>query len=187
MVKGMLLLCALSIGAIVYSQEEIYLNKGVLSASITIAPSTMLNRDEGNIYINGYAEYFLDRDISLRSDSYILVDGRNEIPFLQKAFRSYFGLAYHFGDGNWDNHIGFQSGITIMQLTSSELVAHNPTDVSASVAFRAGTTYYVWKYFNFFANVTYVRSKLSGSVGSPYPTDELIFSAGLGFQIPTKK
>ncbi|MFT5779725.1 MAG: hypothetical protein ACI837_002684, partial [Crocinitomicaceae bacterium] len=46
---------------------------------------------------------------------------------------------------------------------------------------------YVWKYFHFFANATYVRSKVSGVSFGPHQTDEFMFSAGLGFQIPTKR
>ena len=130
------------------SAQDNYLLPGVLSASSTIAPSVMLNRNESNFYINGFAEYFIDRRLSLRSDNYFLVDGRNETPLIDQAFRSYFGMAYHFGDGNWDNHIGFQPGITLMRLTPSDEISYNPIDFSGSMAVSIGTTYYVWKYFN---------------------------------------
>ncbi len=153
MVRCVLFLLISLIRTVTYSQDEIYLKKGVLSASATIAPSSMLNRDESNFYIHGFAEYFLGRNFSLRSDNYLLVDGRNELPFASKAYRGYFGMAYHFGEDNWDNHIGFQPRVTIMKLATNEFVFHNPTDLSASIALRVGTSYYVWKYFNFFANV----------------------------------
>lgn len=181
----MILLSIVHCGSV--SAQDNYLLPGVISVSSTIAPSAMLNRDESNFYINGFAEYFITRKVSLRSDNYILVDGRNELPFIDQAVRSYFGMAYHFGKSNWDNHIGFQPGITLMRLTPSVEKVHNPRDLSASMAFGVGTTYYVWKYFNFFANLTYVRSKMSGVVGGPHQTDELIIAAGLGFQIPTKR
>jgi hypothetical protein len=124
-------------------RRRAYLVLKVVSVSSTIAPSVMLNRTESNFYTNGFAKYFIDRRLSLRSDNYILVDGRNETPFLDQAFRSYFGMAYHFSNSNWDNHIGFQPGATFMKLTPSSDNGYNPRSLRASMAFRVGATYYL--------------------------------------------
>lgn len=167
--------------------QDSYIQPGLLAFGSTITPSSMLNRDETNYYISGFAEYFLDTKISLRSDNYFFVDGSNEVPFIKSAFRSYFGVAYHFSKGNWDNTLGFQPGITLMQLPETTLGQGSPVDISPSIALRIGTGYYVWKYFHFFANATYVRSKVSGVSFGPHQTDEFMFSAGLGFQIATKR
>ena len=56
-----------------------------------------------------------------------------------------------------------------------------------SFSVSVGTSFYVWKYFNFYANLAYVNSNLKAVSGGPFKTDELIFSAGLGFQIQTRK
>jgi hypothetical protein len=167
--------------------QETYIQPGVLAFGSTITPSKMLNRDENNYYVSGFAEYFLDSKISFRSDNYIFVDGSSDVPFLKSAFRSYFGVAYHFSKGNWDNTLGFQPGITLMQLPETSYGQESAVDFSPSIALRFGTGYYVWKYFHFFANATYVRSKVSGVAFGPHQTDEFMFSAGLGFQIPTKR
>jgi hypothetical protein len=52
---------------------------------------------------------------------------------------------------------------------------------------KSGVSYYVWKYFHFFADLTYVNSTLRGTSFGSHKMDELILSAGLGFQINVKK
>jgi hypothetical protein len=56
-----------------------------------------------------------------------------------------------------------------------------------SVAVHLGTTYYVWKIFHFYFDVSYVKSTLRGLTVGSLATDELLFSAGLGLHINTIK
>lgn len=163
--------------------QDVYIQPGMLAASATIAPSTMLNHDQSNFYFTGFAEYFLDKKWSFRSDTYLFSNSQNDNPILRDGARSYFGIARHFNKGNWDGYIGYQPGISYMNRTLSTYQAK----LNPSAALRIGTSYYVWKYFHFFANLTYVRSKLTGTQNGSVQTDELIFAAGLGFQIQTKK
>jgi hypothetical protein len=170
----------ISLGSYSSAQEE-YIQPGLLAASITYSPSTMLNHDQSNFYATGFAEYFLDKKFSFRSDTYLFLNSQNEKYFLHGGVRSYFGIAYHLSNGNWEGNIGFQPGITVM---NRKLYNTRP---EPSIALRMGTTYYVWKYFHFFANLTYTASKVSTYEFGTIRTDELVFSAGLGFQIQTKK
>jgi hypothetical protein len=173
---GLLLLCQTA-----KAQEEQYIQPGLLAASLTYSPSTMLNRPINNFYISGFAEYFIDTKISFRSDSYLYRTESLTNIFMTDAFRSYFGVAYHMNKGNWDTHVGIQPGITIMNRKVFE------SQIEPSAALRVGTTYYVWKYFHFFANLTYVRSKVRVPDAGALDADELLFSAGLGFHIQTKR
>ena len=157
----------------VSAQEEVYKEANTLEASATIAPSWMLNRNESNYYINGYLEYHLSEHFSLRGDTYFFVDSDRESSLFSNASRTYFGVFAHSQRKNWDRYIGFQPGTHL--------------SVMPSFALTAGTSLYVWKYFNFFANLTYVNSKLSGIAGGPLRTDELILTAGLGFQVNCSK
>jgi hypothetical protein len=59
--------------------------------------------------------------------------------------------------------------------------------VAPSFALKVGADYYVWDYFHFFANLTYVNSNIRGTQTGIHKMDELLFSAGLGFQINTIK
>ncbi|MDG1331928.1 MAG: hypothetical protein P8P74_06340 [Crocinitomicaceae bacterium] len=184
MVSRILFLLMISIGNFSSAQEE-YIQPGLLAASITYSPSTMLNYSDNNFYVTGFAEYYVDKKFSFRSDTYVFLNSQEDISsaVIKDGVRSYFGLAYHLTKGNWEGSIGFQPGLTIMNqsltLTSPRLMP--------SAALRIGTAYYVWKYFNFFANLTYTRSKLMSPFNGSISTDELIFSVGLGFQIQTKK
>lgn len=184
MVSRVLLVMMISIGSCASAQEE-YIKPGLLAASMTYSPSMMLNYDQSNFYVTGFAEFMLDKNLSLRSDTYLFLNSQSDIStaVIKDGVRSYFGLAYHVNKGNWDASVGFQPGVTIMNLS---LVKTSPS-LFPSAALRIGTTYYLWKYFHFFANLTYTRSKLLTPQRGPTQTDELIFSAGLGFQIQTKK
>lgn len=180
MVSRFLLIILLLTGGNTSAQDK-YLQPGLLAASITYSPSTMLNHPRNNFYVSGFAEYFLDSKFSFRSDTYIYLNGSKDYAYITDGARAYFGIAYHMTRGNWDGYVGLQPGITIM---NQKLYQNRP---EPSAALRIGTTYYVWKYFHFFANLTYTRSKVNMHDLGTLNTDELIFSAGLGFQIQTKK
>lgn len=182
MVSRFLCFVLISVGSY-SSAQEIYIQPGLLAASSTYSPSTLLNHSESNFYVTGFAEYFLDKKFSFRSDTYLFLNSQNEDALIKDGVRSYFGIAYHLNKGNWDGHFGFQPGITYMNSSISTMKA----SIVPSAALRIGTTYYVWKYFHFFANLTYTKSKLAVFQRGTLKTDELIFSAGLGFQIQTKK
>lgn len=168
-----------------------YRAPGLLAASATLSPSILLNRTSGNFYLNAFAEYHLDRKISLRSDTYLFLNGLGDQPFLKNGARSYFGVNYHLNQlavQNWDVKIGFQPGLVYAQhanYDATEEVSPSRYVLSPSFSLNLGADYYVWKYFHFFANIAYVNSQMRGLENGPEKLDELIFSAGLGFQIRT--
>lgn len=173
------------------AQSADYIKPGLLKATATISPSKMLAAEYSNIYLSGFAEYYIDKKISFRGDTYLFVDGQDD--FFDQAFRTFFGLHYHLNKNNLDVNFGFQPGLSYMKRnpymdgieTFAPIIENG--QFMPSISLSTGVTYYVWKYFNFFANFTYVRSDLNGSEYGPFNTDELIFSAGLGFQVNTRK
>lgn len=203
MVKGLLIGIILSASFVLFGQKRgevqlvmierrplSYIQPGMLSASATLSPSAMLNRKMNNFNLSTFAAYRLDKHLSLRSDNYIFLNSLGEESFIDQGLRSYFGVFYHFGNdhySNLDTYVGFQPGISVMKKTSEIEGEENEFVLSPSMAITLGTSFYVWKYFHFFANVSYANSKLGSVAGGPYRTDELYFSAGLGFQIQTKK
>jgi hypothetical protein len=166
--------------------QENYIQPGILKASATISPSKMLNRPVDNIYLSGFLEYHLDKKLSLRGDSYFFIDSKAEKAtdeVLNGASRTFFGLFYHFNKSNWDKYLGVQPGLSLLRFSAiSSGISFSP-----SFAVTAGTSYFVWDYFHFFANLTYVNSTVRQLQGGSRKADELILSAGLGFQLPTKK
>lgn len=208
MVRGLLFGIVFLSGSFLYAQSfegkklmrvvipDSYIQPGMIEASATFSPSMMLNRKSTNFYLSAFAAYTLERNISFRSDSYFYISSAEEDPFMSEAFRSYIGVFYHFRPdkySNWDKYIGFQPGITYMKRNPyyggiQSLIAIEPKgQLTPSFALTIGTSFYVWKHFNFFANLSYVNSKLRVEYDAPLLSDELIISAGLGFQIQTRK
>ncbi len=163
---------------------------GLLSASATYAPGFMLNRDQTNFHLNAFAEYHLNWRVSVKSDSYWFLNSPNEKTHELQMLRSYFGMFYHFNTdpfSNWDLKLGVMPGITYSRqeeaLDSFGYVQSKSFAPSVSVAL--GFDYYVWKYFHFFTQLSYVNSTARGLLHGSQRMDEMLISAGLGFQIPT--
>jgi hypothetical protein len=169
--------------------EEDYFKRGLLKASATISPGKMLQNKANSIYISGFLEYALNDRYSLRGDVFQFVDASySDASLLEPLFmnRLYFGAFRHFGKKNLKFYLGAQHGMTFMQYYHSYNQG-NKFSVAPSFSLKVGTTFYIWKYFHFFADVTYVNSATRGLVFGAQRMDELIFSAGLGFQIKVKK
>lgn len=167
-----------------------YIRPGLIKATATISPSNMLNRSVQNIYLSGFLEVHPQKNISFRGDINWFIDGhsRNDMSneFFQEGMRLYFGSFYHFNKNNWDNYIGLEPGIALFKPLSSV----DPTaklQASPSFAVHVGSTYFVWKIFNFYIDLAYVNSSFRGLDNGSQRTDELILSAGLGFHVNTKK
>jgi hypothetical protein len=171
------------------NDEPNYFRPGLLKASATISPGRMIKNEANSIYISGFLEYVLDSKYSLRGDVFQFVDARySDASLLEPNFmnRLYFGAFRHFGKKNLKFYTGCQAGMTFMQYYHS-FSQGRKFSVEPSFALKAGTTFYVWKYFHFFADLTYVNSTTRGLMFGSQKMDELIFSAGLGFHINTRK
>lgn len=171
-----------------FGQREKYVRPGLLNAGMTITPSTMLNRNENNIYLSGHLEGRLDKHLSIRGETFYYIDGKNEIPYFNFNSRTFLGVLYHLNKGNLDSHIGFMPGLSVMQLNGDyKQGGELSTRVVPTFAANIGVTYYVWKFFNFFANVTYVHSTAHQVIRTDGRSDELMISAGLGLNVNTIK
>jgi hypothetical protein len=171
------------------NEELNYFRPGLLKASATISPGRMLKNKANSIYISGFLEYVLDSKYSLRGDVFQFVDATySNGSLLEPNFmnRLYFGTFRHFGKKNLKFYTGAQAGMTFLQYYYS-YTQGNKFSIEPSFALKTGTTFYVWNYFHFFADVTYVNSTARGLMFGSHRMDELIFSAGLGFQINTRK
>ena len=171
--------------ALVYSLLSVaqtgYFRPGLLKATATISPSFMMNHDVQNIYLTGFFEAHTDQWISLRGDAMWYVDGKRPSGNLifDRSLRLFYGAFFHMNKSNWDIHLGLQPGLTIAQPHVS-LNPNRTLQAAPSAAVHIGTTYYVWKIFNFFLDVSYVKSTMRGLPAGSVATDELLFSAGLG-------
>jgi hypothetical protein len=166
-----------------------YFNPGLIKASATISPSRMLQNRANSINLSGFLEYVADKKYSFRGDVIQFIDaGYSSKSLIEPIFqnRLFFGTFRHFGKQNLKFYTGLQMGTTVTTYNQS-FYTGNRTHVAPSFAVKSGVSYYVWKYFHFFADLTYVNSTLRGTSFGSHKMDELILSAGLGFQINIKK
>lgn len=185
MVRGMIVLMCMGVFTST-AQQDIYIRPGLLGAGTTISPSFMLNKSEMNYYITGFLEGFVDKHVSIRGETHYFVDGKEDLPFLKNSIRTHFGISYHRNHKNLDGFINFMPGAAIMQING----AYKPngdiqTHVVPSFKVGVGVTYYVWKIFNFFAEVSYYNSTARNLNNVDGRTDELMISAGLAFNVNT--
>lgn len=175
--------------SIVKAQDnDPFVRKGLLKATATISPGFMLNRNITNIYVSGELEYFLENKISVRGDGLWYRDSQQDIPFLKQNSMVFFGALYHFSKNKHDVFIGIQPGAILSQpnVLDTSLVNY-PAQINPGISIIAGYTFYVWDYCNFFLNARYLNTKYVGTSKGPIHLDEIILSAGLGFQLHTRK
>ena len=171
------------------TSNDNYFRPGLIKASATITPGRMLQNKANSIYINGFLEYVVDYKYSFRGDIFQFIDANYSInsSFTNPNYinRIYFGGFRHFGKKNFKIAPGAQMGVLMADYNYSAF--ERQFYVAPSFALKLGADYYVWDYFHFFANLTYVNSTIRGTQAGKHKIDELLFSAGLGFQINTIK
>lgn len=176
----LLIVCLLGFNA--FSQRESYINPGLLSASSTLSPAIMLNRNEVNYYVSGFFEGKVTKHLSFRGDAYYML-GNAPTKFLKNNFRSYLSLQYGYSVGNFELHMGFAPGFAFMQ--SNVNTSNN--EFAPSIQINFGTRFYVWKYFHFFANFNYIHAQMHNLDRVNGMADEFVISAGLGFNLQVLK
>lgn len=169
-------------GSTVLGQRPSYINPGLISASTTLSPAIMLNRSEANYYVTGFLEGRIHKRISFRGELHYMLGNAND-KFLKNNLRSTFGIQYGIPFGNFELHAGFAPGFSIMQ---SNFNSSN-TEFVPSVQFNFGARFYVWKFFHFFTNISYIHSKMNNLDRISGMSDELMFSVGLGLNFQVLK
>lgn len=182
--KFILIIAALMVLERASAQEnKSYIQPGLITATSTLSPSKMLNRNEINYYVTGFIEGRLDKHLSLRGEAGYMLGNAND-KLLKNNIRTFFGLQYGFPINNLDLHVGVMPGMSIMQ--SNRSVSGN-FEVVPSVSLNAGMKFYVWKYFNFFTNFSYIHASMNNLVQQSGMADEFMLSAGLGFNFQVLK
>ena len=166
-----------------------YFKPNLIKASATISPGRMLQNKANSIHLSGFLEYVIDKKYSFRGDVFQFIDATYSTKsIIEPTFQNklFFGIFRHFGTNNLKFYSGIQMGTSVITYNQSFLTG-NTTHVAPSFSLKTGASYYVWKYFHFFADFTYVNSTLRGTSIGPHKMDEFIFSAGLGFHLQVKK
>lgn len=173
------------VSANVNAQNENYIRSGLIATSLTFSPSIMLNQNKKNAYLMGFVEGYLDENISFRGEGNFLITGLDETPYYNQAFRTTFGMLAHVNKNNLDAHLGLMPGVFVAELNGNqELTGEQVLSIAPVISLHIGGSFYMWKFAHIFLNATYTSTnytKLNRGVYSR--ADELMFSAGLGFNI----
>ncbi len=160
-----------------------YINPGLITATATLSPAKMLNRNEMNYYVTGFWEARMDKHLSFRGEAGYMLGNSND-KMLKNNIRAFFGLQYGIPIKNLDLHVGIMPGMSVMQSNRS---TSGNFEVVPSLSLNAGMKFYVYKFFNFFANCSYIHSSMNDLVHQSGMSDELMLSAGLGFNFQVLK
>lgn len=195
MVRILIVSVLIGLGA---NAQEVYLQDGLLKGSATITPSDMLASEQNNFYISGFLEYHMTRKTSFRGETFMFVDGKvpEGLRAVNGGIRTFLSAQYHWNKNNFDYSLGVGPGLSVLRVLNSDpdaiyIVAPYEVKTIPSFIVQTGVSYYVWKYFHFFANVSYIATPGTHLNTGPWKRinnlDEFLISAGLGFQLPTKK
>lgn len=177
LIAGMLLfLVSLPLTAQVTEEGE---RQGLLQGTASLYPARMLNHTVMNNYVGGHLNYYVDDHYSFRGDIFGYIDAQGDQKYLDRHIQLQAGLMRHFPVKRWDPFVGFQAGLSALELQSSPESFLQPV-----FGLTTGVSFSVSRYFYFYAECSYhhmndpvVRS----------PLDQLFVTGGLGFQLSTRR
>lgn len=187
-----LILPVLAMGQI---DNKEYPYRGVVRMSGSFSTGTMPKANLKNVYLTGDLEYYINSNISVRSESFLFLNSLDNptSPLLQNH-QLFSGASYHFRpDKPLDLYVGFQPGIAYSQTALTQL---EPTDPSMSeatlnplISGMAGVNYFATKFFHLYINTRYVSGKHLSNAPEPLSLNEfrITFGLGLNFRAFKKK
>lgn len=153
--------------------------QGLLQATGTLYPGWMLNHPVRNNYAGGHFAYYVDDHYSFRGEFLGYVDAQTDEKYIKKHLQIQAGFGRHFPMKRWDPFIYAQMGLAGIELQGSTNAYLRP-----NVGLVAGTHYNVSRFFYFYAECEFIHMKDPERMNN---LDQLLVTAGLGFQISTKR
>lgn len=153
--------------------------KGLLQVTGKLYPSLMLNHAVRNNYVGGHAVYYVEDHFSFRGDLLGYAGAQTDRQYLQKHIESTVGIGWHFGRKRWDPYLYGQIGMGAVRLQESGSMDYQPV---TGIAF--GANFHVAPYFYFYAETVF---RHMNDPLHPRNLDQLLFTGGLGLQLPTRK
>jgi hypothetical protein len=179
---GKLIFCALfaSLASIAGAQDLINGEReGLIQATASIYPSRMLNHGISNNYVAGHANYYFTDLYSVRGEIMHYIDAQREERYIDKHTQFQLAVGRHFPKKRFDPYIYASLGLASVRLIEE------PKSYAQPVAGIIGGSHFQFSdYFYFFLEMQYQH--MQDPLHSR-PLDQLYFSGGLGFQVPTRK
>ena len=192
MVIRRLFILAIMISSFTFAtaQHDSIIDNGLLKANFTFSIGFIPNQKSTNLYLNGNLEYFIERNISLRSDVYLFLDTEQDsIPTLKKNHTVLLGGLYHFPTKKFDPFLGIQPGLSISQIRydKNNESTLSKIDIAPVFSVFTGVNYYVNDYFNFYFSIRYIKGKSFADLPKPFKLNEFRLTGGLGFHFQSRK
>lgn len=170
---------------------------GLLRASGSISPGFLLDQGSTNIYLGGKLEYFTEDRVSFRGEGFWYMGSQQKPALLEQNSQIAFGPFLHSVHGRLDLSAGVEAGISLAHptnrwvhiLKAPDLPYTDPAPlrVVPQASLCASLSYAVWDYFHFFVDARYVHARYNGAPSRSIPLDELMLSAGLGWQLRVRQ
>lgn len=168
------------------AQESPFINTGLISARLTLSPSIKFAGGSSDFYLHGNLEGYISNAISLAGEGYFYL---GTLASVQEVFRYnhslFFGASRHFIKNRQDLYVGLQPGLAFTKLNPHNPPGTTQAGVNPLMSFVSGYNYYVGKIFHYFIQVRCVLG--NHNYDSPHSLSELRFSAGLGFNLQSRK
>ena len=173
-----------------YTQNHSFIKKGLLRAQTTFAPGVMLHHNKQQIYLHADLEYYLERTVSLKSDTYIQLMAINGNKLFKHYYSNFIGAAYHLPVNNIDFFVSLQPGLSFIQSEQKYYLDMPVIDPKFQavpmIGIGTGVNFYIHRFFHFMAHAKYIKGSYNGGA-SPFRINEFLFSAGLGWNVNTRK
>lgn len=178
--------------------KESFLNR-MLVLRPFISPAYMFSKGGlWNSYFHASLEWCFDNRVSIGADGSYFFSTQGDYKPLKMNHSLLLGAFYHFPVKNKaDFYCGIQPGIALVQQNTytyqnaytykDSTISHTRIKATPLITCSIGASYFFWKYMHLFAGLKYTHGTFVSQYGSSIPLDELMISAGLGFQLQFTK
>jgi hypothetical protein len=188
--KIVAMICICLIGTCFTQDVLIGERKMILKNTASFYRSNSLNSDVVHYYLGGHQEIFFSDKYSIRGDLYSLLGEIHPHDYSMKNSQLInIGFNRNFTKKRFSLSTGVFTGVSILSLRSlNETFApdltHPKYECDPIFGLNLGAQYFFHKHFHFFVEMRYVHQENPFSASY---LDEIMYSAGLGFQTSLKK
>jgi len=159
---------------------------GLLRFNAGLAQGFMLQHDSRPLFVDGFAEYFLDDKISIKGSCTQLVADRIEEGLLKSYTGISFGMAWHAGNDLHDFSLAMQPGL-VYQCPGQTFINFVPEPkLAPSLMFSATYSLFFSNPFHFYVSVSESNSFFRGAPNGNINTSWFSITGGLGWHIRTR-
>lgn len=151
----------------------------MLQGTASLYPAWMLNRNVQNNYVAGHLNYFVHDKYSFRGEIMSYIDAQGDAKYLSSHTQLQAGFGRHFPIKRWNPYVYYMMGLARVRLHSQ-----TGTDLQPTIGLIGGTQFHASRFFYFFAEANYQHMQDPSKAGN---LDQLYVTAGLGFQLSTKR